>query len=66
MRLVTIEMQIMLETDNPEEPSIDSLIDNIVLFTQAAIRNSTINGDMDFGINIKEQKEERVVCIEKI
>ena len=57
-------MKIMLETEDEDNPSTNTLVDNIVLFTQSAIRNSTVNGDLDFGISLRNIKEERVVIIE--
>ena len=63
MRLVTFSMSVMLETEDENNPSTDTLIDNILLFTQGAIRNSTLNGEMDFGINIKGVSDVKVVSV---
>lgn len=61
MRLITIEMKIMLETDNLVHPLHSTLVDSIALATQDVIRKSAGEEPLDFGIIIRETKKEQVV-----
>ena len=54
MRRLKVELTITLETDDMDDPDNKTVMDNLLLFSQAAIRNSTVDGQLDFGIILKE------------